>query len=536
MSVYKACDIRGPLELLSAEQYRQWGRILTAPLEPGSKVVVGGDVRHSTPGFQAAFIAGALEHPVRVVDLGTVPTPMVYFAQRRWQAALAAVVTASHGPPDVNGLKWTVGGVPPTEAEVQELRRLVEAEDRAGSASSQDPPQATGLRSAETNRFAPDKGSAAEADGKQAESGGAESQTASSNTSAQEAALRPASSRVSTEPDSPQAVSAASRESSGELCPEDVSVAYASWLVERWGAPAVRLQMVVDPGNGCWAGRAAELLRRVLPQSTVTAIHDQPDGGFPERDPDSARPENLAALADEVLSGKASIGVAFDGDGDRIALVDEQGQCLSAEETTWLLVQSYGEQWRDRLFVHDVKLSRRVAHAVEQLGGTVRVERSGHAFIRRSMLAHRALFGAEISGHFFYGELAGCDDALFTACRVVQQLADTGMSLGALRRQCPPIFMTGDLRVTLEPEEQQRVLERVAKQHAGRQLDYTDGVRVMWPDGWALVRSSVTAPQLTFRFEGKTPQALERLVRQFAVALGAVGDQVLTEYEREKAG
>ena len=127
MSIYKACDIRGPVTQLSPELYRSWGRILGSRLEGGSIFPVGGDVRLTSPAFREAFIEGLISVGLRAVDLGTLPTPMVYFARRHLQAPGCAMVTASHNPPDINGLKWMVGDLPPNEEEVQSLRKGVDS-------------------------------------------------------------------------------------------------------------------------------------------------------------------------------------------------------------------------------------------------------------------------------------------------------------------------------------------------------------------------------------------------------------------------
>ncbi len=243
------------------------------------------------------------------------------------------------------------------------------------------------------------------------------------------------------------------------------------------------------------------MLRQVFPRCQVQAIHDVPDGRFAARSPDSSRPEHLRALARTVRDGAADIGLAFDGDGDRVSVLDESGRMLSAEETAWLLIASFGDRWPGRVFVHDVKLSPRVAAAATARGGSALAQRSGHAFIRSTMIDRNALFGAEISGHYFYAELDGCDDAMYTACRLVAERAGRGTPLSQLRRQCPRIHTSGDLRLPADAGQQRAVLERVAQAFAQLPLDRTDGIRVPLDGGWALVRPSVTAAELTFRFE-----------------------------------
>ena len=458
MSIYKACDIRGPVTQLSPELYRSWGRILGSRLEGGSIFPVGGDVRLTSPAFREAFIEGLISVGLRAVDLGTLPTPMVYFARRHLQAPGCAMVTASHNPPDINGLKWMVGDLPPNEEEVQSLRK--------------------GVDSGEMGK----------------ERGG------------------------------------------GIREKMDISPAYREWLWERWAGGQGKGKIIVDPGTGCWAGRAGKYLETVFSGAECIAIHDREDGLFRERNPDSSRPEHLRRLVEEMVHREADLGIAFDGDGDRVAFVDGEGRVLTAEETAWILVQSFGEEWRGGTFVYDLKCSDRIPQAVRELGGDAQAQRSGHAFIRTSMIEGKGLFGAEVSGHYFYGELEGGDDGLFTVCRVLRYLEERGKSLAEMRRSCPPIFTTPDLRLEFAAGEQEEIIALIREQFGNYPQSSVDGVRVEFPDGWALVRQSVTAPELTFRFEGGDAVSLDSLVRRFIENLGEVGKQIYETFDREKAG
>jgi phosphomannomutase len=466
MSVYKACDIRGAVDQLSPELYRAWGRWLAQQVPPGAGFLAGGDVRQTTEVFLAALIDGLVDGGAAAVDLGMVPTPVAWFAGRHLGAAGVAVVTASHSPPDINGLKWSVAGRPPAEAQIQALAAAVAADDRLTA-------------------------------------GGA-------------AAWAPAG---------------------PERCPRVAPLAaYEQALCRRWRTEAVTGKVVVDPGSGCWAGPAARILRAVFPALTVTAIHDVPDGRFRARNPDSARPEHLTALCSAIRAQDADAGIAFDGDGDRVSLVDGDGVVLSPEETSWVLVQSLALDWPGRTFVHDIKCSDRIAAEVRRLGGQPEAQRSGHAFIRARMIEKEALFGAEVSGHYFYGELAGGDDGLFTACRVLASLAGADLSLAAARRRVPPIYATPDLRLPVPVDEQEAWLARVRDAFADRPQSALDGVRVDFGDGWALVRRSVTAAELTFRFEGDSAVVLDRIVAQFSRGLGGLGARLVPLYARQKAG
>ena len=474
MSVYKPCDIRGPVDELGADLYQAWGYILARELDVGAAFLVGGDVRPSSAEFREAFLEGVRTAGARAVDLGTLPTPMVYFAKRHLRAAACAMVTASHSPPEINGLKWMVGGLPPSESDVQRLRDETErgafGEDRPGG----------------------------------------------------------------------------TRETL------DVEPAYRSWLGERWGGEeeqgratgspsyasfaSVRGRVILDPGNGCWSGRVREYLREIFPEAEFLAIHDQVDGLFRERNPDSSRPQHLRGLTAAVRQRQADVGIAFDGDGDRVAFVDGEGEVLTAEEGAWILVRSFGREWEERVFVYDIKCSERIPRTAEELGGRPVAQRSGHAFIRTSMIHQEALFGAEISGHFFFGELEGGDDGLFSACRLLRFLDESGRSLADWRRNCPLIFTTADLRVEVEAREGEEMIRRIEREFAGFPQNSLDGVRISFPAGWALVRRSVTAPELTFRFEGNSAAELEAIVAEFAGRLGDMGNRLREKYVQEKAG
>lgn len=454
MSIYKPCDVRGTAaEELTPELYRRWGCALGLQVHPKEKFVVGGDVRESTPAFLAALIEGLCEAGVDVVDLGRLPTPLIYYARARINAAAAAIVTASHNPADVNGLKWMIGGRPPEPEEVAALEKAAQSPRR--------------------------------------------------------------SRRRPTEPRT-----------------LDVTFDYVAWLQETWvDSLAAQCHVVLDPLYGCWAARARRYLHAIFPQCLFTTIHDEPDGRFGGRPPDCSRPENLTELGETVYQERADLGIAFDGDGDRVAFVDGSGDPLSAEESTWVLLQSYGQSLRGKPFVYDQKYSDRIPEAAARLGARPLVERSGHAFIRNRMQQSKAPFGAEISGHYFFGELDGGDDGLVAACRMIAFLARGEKKLFEVRRGCPKVFTTPDLRVALEAAAQREALDRVQSAWANCPQQTLDGVRVDMPNGWALVRPSVTESALTFRFESGDWQELEELVGQFCNTLGDVGDRLWTTYE-----
>ena len=460
MSVYKACDIRGhAVEELSPHMYRNWGCSLGQKIGPGSTFVVGGDVRPSTGPFLAALIEGLCRAGMKVVDLGVVPTPMVYFARRHLGAMGCAIVTASHSPPAINGLKWMVGTLPPDEADVLEMGQSI-----SGTAAYKD------------------------------------------------------------------------ENSSGDYQKLDIDSVYIAWLQQVWDGRSLAngSSIVVDPGNGSWAGRCLPCLEQVFPHLCFRGIHDRPDGTFPERNPDCARPAYLEQLAGLVRRLQADLGIAFDGDGDRVAFVDNEGRVLSTEEAIWVLLRSFGDELCGQTFIADIKLSQRIAERVRQLGAVAQIQRSGHAFIRTSMIRAGARFGAELSGHYFYSELQGGDDGLFTACRMIDYLAKNRISLAASRREWPQIAMTPDLRLRVAEGRQDEVLRQVGRNFSQYPQHFIDGVKIEFPGGWGLFRKSVTEAVVSCRFEARDGKILEQIVGEACRGLGELGCDLWEQYAGER--
>jgi phosphomannomutase/phosphoglucomutase len=456
LSLYKPHEISGCVDTeLTPELYRSWGRTLGCQVEPRAKFVVAGDVRRQTPEFLAALVDGLAAAGADVIDLGVLPTPMVYYAQRRLDAAGVAIVSSSYGPAGLHGLRWRLGRRWPTPEQVTLLRR--EAEDPSPMDSDRQPVPSRTL---------------------------------------------------------------------------DVSYDYVGWLQEAWiDAQAGELRVVVDPMCGCDSARARRYLQAVFPRSLFSAIHDRPDPGFGGRVADCTDPQNLEELAIAVEHERADLGIALDGDGDRVSFIDNEGIVLTAEEAAWALIRSFGSQWPGRPLVYDLKFSKRIAEAAEKLGAVPIEEASGYARLHARVQDSGALLGAGMRGHYFFGELGGDDDALWAACRLVACLIGSQCALADLRRSCPETYMTSDLRVPLEPDEAADALAKVGaawKQYPQTQVD---GVRIDFPDGWALVRSSVTESALTFRFESSGWNRLYKLVWRFCDRLGPLGDALWARYE-----
>jgi phosphomannomutase / phosphoglucomutase len=311
----------------------------------------------------------------------------------------------------------------------------------------------------------------------------------------------------------------------------DVSFDYVANLQETWiDAMGSQLHIVLDPTNGCWAGKARRYLHAIFPQCLITAINDAPDASFGGRTPDCFLPENLHDLGDAVYRQRADLGIAFDGDGDCIALVDNQGMALSADETACLLMETLGHSMHNEQFVYDLRFSDRVPERAKQLGAEPLIERSGYAPIRARMSQSNALFAAETSGHYFFRALEGGDDGLYTTCRMIAFLAQSDKTLAQWRWEYPAIYITPDLQISVSADSQMQIMESIREAWSSFSQQNLDGIRIDTPGGWILIRGSATEPALSFRFESLDWSAMDHLVKQFCDKLPALGEDLWESY------
>lgn len=290
----------------------------------------------------------------------------------------------------------------------------------------------------------------------------------------------------------------------GSIRPLAIEDDYAAWLAHS-ARPGNGLRIVLDCGNGTYSALAPRVLRALGYQAIE--LFCTPDGRFPNRSPNPSAPGSLAALCAAVAAHRAAIGVALDGDGDRVAVVDDSARPLTGDQAIILLAQhilalqsSSSLVPRPHKVVLDIKCSKAVLDAITAFGAQPLLERSGHAFIRARMRAEDALFGGELSGHFFYRELEGGDDGLYSILRLAELANAAPEAISALVDAMPHYATTPDIRVPYPAPDGPSRIEQIAQAATGQVLRL-DGVRVTYPDGWGLARCSVTEPVLTFRFE-----------------------------------
>ena len=312
----------------------------------------------------------------------------------------------------------------------------------------------------------------------------------------------------------------------GEGSVRDTSVVerYISDIVTRVGPLSRPLRIVADYGNGAGAIVGPELLERL--GAEVTHLYAESDGTFPNHHPDPTVVENLADLIDAVRRERADLGVAFDGDADRIGLVDEHGEIVWGDHLLILYARDVlARTGAGQSIVFDVKCSQALPDAVRAAGGVPIMYKTGHSLIKEKMKQSNAPIAGEMSGHMFFAEgFYGHDDALYGAARLLRIVADSGRSVAELLADVPPFVSTPELRIDVAEEEKFAIVDDAVREFRSRyEVNDVDGVRVLFGDGWGLIRASNTQPVLVMRFEAPNAERLAQIrgeIEQWLVARG----------------
>ena len=278
------------------------------------------------------------------------------------------------------------------------------------------------------------------------------------------------------------------------------------------------LRIVVDSGNGVAGASAPDILRAI--GCEVTELFSEVDGRFPNHHPDPCKPENLRDLIAAMKATGAELGLAFDGDGDRLGIVTPSGETIYPDRQMMLFAQDVLSRVPGGAIIFDVKCSQRLAPAICAAGGEPVMHKTGHSLIKARMKELDAPLGGEMSGHIFFKERwFGFDDGTYAGCRLLEILS-RHPNAGAVLEALPTSHSTPELNVPCEEGEPHRVsaaLQALVQTQAlpaaeqQPQVSTIDGLRIDWADGFGLVRASNTTPVLVLRFEGQTPQALQRI-------------------------
>ncbi|MFP5302284.1 phosphomannomutase/phosphoglucomutase [Cobetia sp. SIMBA_158] len=443
-SIFRAYDIRGIVdEILTEDGVRAIGQSIgsEAAARGESTVVVARDGRLSGPRLSKALIAGLRDAGRDVVDIGMVPTPVLYYATNILEGTRSGVMlTGSHNPANYNGLKIVLAGETLSGDTITDLYRRLQEGDLA--------------------------------------------------------------------------------QGEGSLREEDVRERY---LEQITGDVVVKrpLKAVVDCGNGVAGELGPELIRR-LGVDTVP-LFDEIDGNFPNHHPDPGKPENLQDLIKTMQETGADIGLAFDGDGDRLGVVTPKGEILYPDRLMMALSEDLIERVPGARIIFDVKCTGNLATVIEKAGGTPEMWRTGHSLIKARMKETGAALAGEMSGHIFFKERwFGFDDGIYGAARLLEILAKQDVDADTFFARFPQDLGTPEINVEVTDENKFAIVERlVSEGDFGSDGVKTtlDGIRVDYADGWGLCRASNTTPMLVLRFEGKSEAALERIKDSFRAAL-----------------
>ena len=269
------------------------------------------------------------------------------------------------------------------------------------------------------------------------------------------------------------------------------------------------LKVVVDAGSGVGGPVAPPIFREL--GCTVWEIACTPDGRFPIHHPDPTVPENLAMLIEKVRHEKADLGIAYDGDADRIGAVDEQGNILWGDELLVLFARDVLQRNPHAVIISEVKCSQRLYDDIAKNGGKAIMWKAGHSLLKAKMKETHALLASEMSGHMFFKErYFGYDDAIYASLRLLEILAKSSQPLSGLLADLPKSVSTPEIRVDC-PDEKKFAIAEKAKEYFRKHYDIidVDGVRVQFPEGWGLIRASNTQPALVLRFEAKSDEKLK---------------------------
>ena len=276
------------------------------------------------------------------------------------------------------------------------------------------------------------------------------------------------------------------------------------------------IKVVIDCGNGA-AGVIAPKLFKALGFSVVE-IYSEIDGNFPNHHPDPSNPENLKDLSNKVLSEKANIGLAFDGDGDRLGVVDNEGKIIPQDKFLMLLAKDILKNSPKAKIIFDVKCTNRLKDVILSYGGEPIMSPTGHFHIKKMLRKTNALLAGEMSGHIFFNDYwYGFDDAHYSGFRLIKILIENESELSELVGEFPEGFTTPEINLDVDEDKKFQIVDEFKKSASfeNASVSMLDGLRVEYDDGWGLLRASNTSPKLVLRFEGTSQKSLDDIIQKF---------------------
>ncbi len=315
-------------------------------------------------------------------------------------------------------------------------------------------------------------------------------------------------------------------DSGGIVTQVNVVEDYMDMIKEKIQMGPKKIKLVVDCGNGTASLFAPRLFREL--GCSVVELYCESDPEFPNHHPDPVAVENCQDLIRVVQEEEADLGIGLDGDGDRLGVVDRQGNIIWGDMLMILFWREILPKYPGSQCIVEVKCSQSLIDEIDRLGGTPQIYKTGHSLIKARMREIGAVFTGEMSGHLFFAdEYYGFDDALYAAARLLRILSNSEQDITALLADVPEYYATPEIRVKSSDEEKFQVVEKVLKHFQSRyQVIDVDGARILFPNGWGLVRASNTGPELIVRCEGKTPNGLESIKRELFSFLNQISVRV----------
>lgn len=442
-SIFKSYDIRGIVkQQLTPENVKLIGLAIgTESINQGERfVVVGRDGRLSGFELIEALKSGLKQSGCHVVDIGMVPTPLVYYATHTTVASSGVMVTGSHNPPEYNGFKIMIAGETLSGKRIQKLYQRIKNNDFSSGA--------------------------------------------------------------------------------GTTTQVDIEQDYIERIVADIQLEKP-LHIVIDCGNGVAGNIAPKLFEQLGVK--VTKLFCLIDGNFPNHHPDPSKPQNLQDVIKTVIDTGADMGFAFDGDGDRLGLIDNQGNIIWADRQMILYARDILSRNQNAKIVFDVKCSSLLPKDIVKHGGEPILSRTGHSFIKAKIKQTRAALGGEMSGHIFFKERwYGFDDALYTGARLLEILSKTKQTCAEIFANLPNNVNTPEININFNEYGQQfEAMEKLNQNinFPNGKITTIDGVRVDYDNCWGLVRPSNTTPCLVLRFEADDEATLAKIKQKFRLWL-----------------
>jgi phosphomannomutase/phosphoglucomutase len=444
--VFRQYDVRGVVEKDFQDEFiRELGRSVGTylALQGGARLAVGRDCRLSSDALRDLLVEGVVSTGVSVVDVGTVPTPLLYFAMHDLEVDGGVMITGSHNPPEYNGFKIGVGKSTIYGPEIQKLADIIEKRNY--------------------------------------------------------------------------------RQGRGSISENDIIPAYIDRVAAGFRFSGKSLSVAVDAGNGTGGVVAVPLLEKMGVR--VNSLYCEMDGHFPNHHPDPTVPENLKDLIAIVRANQLPAGIAFDGDADRLGVVDDKGGIVWGDKLMILFSRQVLANQPGATVIGEVKCSKTMYDDISAHGGNPIMYKTGHSLIKAKMKETGAALAGEMSGHLFFADrYFGYDDAIYAACRLVEILDSSGKKVSELLADVPETVVTPEIRRDCPDDRKFEIVKKVTAYFKSKyDVVDVDGVRILYPDGWGLVRASNTQPVLVLRFEAETQARLEEIQSEVEKAIKEVG-------------